>query len=94
MRIYELTIVLAGGTTAAKKKSMQEKVKKLVTSFKGKVSKVEEWGDLKLAYPIEENDTGFFLHFILELEAEFAKEIDSKLNLEEGVLRYLLVRKE
>lgn len=94
MRSYELTIVLPGGTTSAKKKSMLEKTKKMISSLKGKVGKVDDWGELDLAYSIAEKDTGIFLLFNLELEAEAAKEIDSKLNLEEGIVRYLLVRKE
>lgn len=77
-----------------KKKSVLEKTKKMISSLKGKVGKVDDWGELDLAYSIAGNDTGIFLLFNLELEAEAAKEIDSKLNLEEGIVRYLLVRKE
>ena len=94
MRKYELTIVLAGGTTPAKKKSIQAKVEKIVSDLKGKTGKVADWGKLGLEYPIKENNTGIFLHFPLELDPAKAKEIDGTLNLEEDLLRYLLVRKE
>ena len=65
MRNYELTIVLPGGTTPAKKKSEVAKIKKMITTFKGKVGKVDDWGELNLAYLIDENDTGIFLLFNL-----------------------------
>ena len=86
-----MTIVLPGSATAAKKKSVQERIEKLITGAKGKVGKVEDWGKRQLAYEIAKNDAGIFLHFPLELEGEAAKGLDAKLNLEEDVIRYLLV---
>jgi len=87
-----LTVVLPGGVTAAKKKSIQARIKKLITAAKGKIGKVEDWGEKDLAYKIAKNESGAFLHFPLELEAEAAKNLDRKLNLEEDIIRYLLVR--
>lgn len=94
MRNYELTIVLAGKTTPAKKKSQIEKIGKLIKSEKGKIAKTDDWGEIRFANPILLNEAGMFLHFQLELEPSFAKDLDSALNLEEGILRYLLVRRE
>lgn len=93
MRTYELTIVLPGKATAAKKKTTQAKVEKAIAALKGKAGKVDDWGKRELAYPIAKNETGIFLHYQLELEPESAKNLDSKLNLEENVIRYLLVKK-
>jgi len=94
MRNYELTVVLPGKTTTAKKKAVQEKVGKLVKGLKGKAGKLNDWGKKELAYPIEDNETGVFLHYQLELEPEAAKVINAQLNLEEDIIRYLLVKKE
>jgi len=89
---YELTVVLSGNTTVAKKKNTQEAIAKIVKIIGGKVGKVENWGKKELAYKIAKNDSGIFLHFPLELEAEAAKNLDTKLNLEEDIIRYLLIR--
>ncbi len=94
MRKYELTIVLPGGLTAAKKKSAIEKIGKIIKTLKGKISKQDDWGEIDFAYPIKKNTAGIFLLFNLELEAESAKAISNKLKFEEEILRYLLVRKE
>lgn len=94
MRKYELTVVLPGKTTAAKKRSTQTKLEKMIKGVKGKVGKVDDWGKIELSYPLAKNDAGVFLHFPLELEPEAAKGLDSKLNLEEDIIRYLLVREE
>ena len=86
--------MLPGGTTPARKKSVVEKIKKMLTTLKGKVGKVVDWGEIELAYPIKKSTAGVFLHFHLELDAQAVKTIADKLKLEEDIIRYLLVKKE
>lgn len=92
MNNYELTIVLPGKMSNSKRKSSRELIEKLVKTLKGKIKKVNDWGELDLAYPIVKNDTGVFVHFDLELEPQSPKSIDEKLKMEEDVIRYLLVK--
>jgi small subunit ribosomal protein S6 len=94
MENYELTVVLAGNATAAKKKSAQEAIAKIVKIIGGKVGKIEDWGKKELSYDIAKNDSGVFLHYNLELDGESVKMLPQKFNLEENIIRYLLVRKE
>jgi len=91
---YELTLMVAGSATAAKKKSVNQLIEKTVKVFGGKITKNEDWGELELAYQIEKRKTGVFLHFVLELGKASAKTLTQKLNLENDVLRYLLVKQE
>ncbi|OGM18423.1 30S ribosomal protein S6 [Candidatus Woesebacteria bacterium RIFCSPHIGHO2_01_FULL_38_10] len=92
MNAYELTVVLPGKITPAKKKQVLEKIESLIKTLKGKVKKIEEWGEIELAYTIKKNTTGFFLHFILELESKSGKILNSKFRLEEDIIRYLLIK--
>lgn len=92
MRNYELTLVLDGKATTAKKKTQQESIEKIVNTLKGKVVKFEDWGLKDLASPIGKNTSGIFLHFKLELESKAAKQLTIKLRSEETVLRHLLIR--
>lgn len=94
MKNYELTIVLPGDVTAAKKKKTVEIVEKIITTLKGKIKKSDEWGKLDLAYPIDEKESGVFIHSRLELESGVAKELAAKLKMEEGLMRYLLVHSD
>ncbi len=86
MQKYELTVLLSEKATAAKKKSISEKVTKLIETFKGKVGKVEDWE--------EKVPTGVYLYFPLELEKESAGGLSAKLKAEEEVVKYLLIRKD
>jgi len=91
---YELTIVMDGKSTPAKKKTAGEKIEKLVKTNKGKIVKSDDWGSKDLAYTIGESDTGSFMYYELELESEGARTIPNKLKLEDDVIRYLLVKEE
>ncbi len=94
MQKYELTVVLPGKTSAAKKKAFVEKLEKTVDAMEGKLGKLEDWGEKPLAYEIKKNEVGNYLHFPLELISTKAGQIDAKLKVDDEVLRYLLVRVE
>ena len=94
MQKYELTLVLDGKASAAKKKVATELVEKVVAISKGKIGKVEDWGTKDLAYKIGKSATGVYLHFPLELEARSAKDVTAKLRANEDIIRYLLIVKD
>lgn len=93
MNKYELTVVLPGKATAAKKKSVTESIEKLAKILKGKVGKVDDWGVIDFAYLIKKNTQGAFLSFPLEIEASMVSQLDTKLRMEDNIIRYLIVRK-
>lgn len=94
MQKYELTVVLDGKVTPAKKKTLRESVEKTVDLFKGKIGTVEDWGEKTLAYQINKSTSGIFLFFPLELDPQEAKALSTKLSQEEGIIRYLIIKKE
>ena len=94
MHNYELVLVTDGKMTAAKKKTVLEKIEKLVSSVKGKVGKVNEWGTKELAYKIGKSDSGAYFILPVELDGAGAKDISTKLRLENDLIRYLLIRKD
>ena len=90
--IYELTIVLDGKATAAKKKAVIELIEKLVKVVSGKIIKKDDWGVKDFAYPIGKINSGYYMFFELELETDKVKDINQKLVIEEDVLRFLIVK--
>jgi len=93
MQKYELTVLLDGKATSAKKKSVRDEVEKLVKEAKGKVGEVEDWGEKTLAYKIGKSESGNYLFFPLELDPQEVKGLSTKLNINENVVRLLLIRK-
>lgn len=94
MQSYNLTIVVDGELTPAKRKTVKESMEKLLSSLKGKVSEVSDLGTKDLAYPIKKARTGYFWNYSVDLEGDAAKGVLSKLQHDDNLLRYLLVRKE
>ena len=92
MNTYELTVVLPGDVSSAKKKSVHDRIEKLIKAGKGKVVKTDDWGKIELSYVIKKETTGYFSHFNLDIEPETAKNLKDKLRLDNDIIRYLLVR--
>lgn len=107
MRDYELTLVLDGDLSSEKQKSQLEKIKKIINDLGGKVKKTVEWGKKQLAYPIffvgslsgqkdkqatSKKTTGYYFLWEISLPAPEVINFTKKIKLEEGVLRYLLVK--
>ena len=77
----------------------EEAVKAVVEKFtsliaeNGTISEVNEWGKRKLAYPINDQPEGYYVLVKFTSPAEFPAELDRVVNITEGVLRSLTVKK-
>ena len=53
---------------------------------------VEEWGNCKLAYPINYKTEGYYVLTTFAAASELPRELERNLNNDEGILRFLVVR--
>ena len=83
MNKYELNVVIDSKATPAKKKAVTEKITKMVDLAKGKVTKMEDFGDKKY---------GIVLLFVLELGPEAAKGLVTKVRQDEDVIKQLMIK--
>ena len=93
-KLYELTVLLSGNSTAEDLKAASAAIGKLVTSKKGKVEKEESWGKKFLAYAIAKKTEAFYLYFELSLEASEAQAFERDIRLMDTIMRSLFVIKE
>ncbi len=94
MNNYELTIVLPGEVSSAKKKAVQERIEKTIKTNDGKVKKTDEWGKIDLSYRIKNEKIGLFIHFDLEIGSKEVKVLRESLRLDNDIIRYLLIRED
>ena len=59
----------------------------------GSAVEVEEWGNRKLAYPINFKNEGYYVLMSFTSGPEFPKELDRVFRITEGVMRSLIVCK-
>ena len=77
----------------------EENTAALVAKFKtlaeqnGSAVEVEEWGNRKLAYPINYKTEGYYVLMTFVSGPAFPRELDRKLRIAEGVMRSLIVCK-
>jgi len=92
MNKYELTIILEGKTTSAKKKTVLETLEKSIKMLEGKIEKAEDWGVKELFHEIKKEKQGLYLHMPFELLAKSIKPLEIKLKAMENILRYLIIK--
>lgn len=93
MNLYLLTLVLKPKMEEQERKTLLDSIVKKITGSDGKVEKEDLWGERPLVYPIKRQASGFYAHFEIAADPKNAKGLDKSLDLEEDVLRYLLIRK-
>ena len=94
MTKYELAVVLSAKPEDETRAATLEKVKELVTSFGGEISKVMETGKRRLAYEIQKQTEGYYYFIKFEAEPSCPAEVESRIRIMDGILRYLIVKDE
>ncbi len=94
MRTYELMYVIDPRVSEQEAETVNEAVRKLVTDNGAKITKEDDWGRRKLAYPIEKQTEGRYMLMYLHAETAFegVPELERRLEQSDKVLRYLTVR--
>lgn len=87
---YEFTMVLNTKLGEEGIAALVEKYTQLI-SDNGSIEKVEEWGKRKLAYEIEDETEGYYVHFAFTAAPAFPAELNRISGITDGVLRYLAV---
>ncbi|MCR5802151.1 MAG: 30S ribosomal protein S6 [Lachnospiraceae bacterium] len=94
MNKYELAVVLSATLDDDGRAATLDKCKALVERFGGKIAEVEEWGKKKLAYEIQKSKEGFYYFIRFEAEPTAPAEIESRVRIMDGVIRFLCVRQD
>lgn len=80
-------------------KNGDEAVAGLVEKFKalieanGTLESVDDWGNRKLAYLINDEDEGHYTLYNFSCEADFPAELERVYKITDGVLRWLVIKK-
>ena len=94
MKAYELLLLTNPSLDDEARPAVLEKVRNLITADGGTVDSVDEWGKRKLAYEIESLSEGDYTLFDFHAAPAAIAEVDRVLHITDGVVRYMLVRRE
>ncbi|MEG2597351.1 MAG: 30S ribosomal protein S6 [Oscillospiraceae bacterium] len=87
---YEAIIVFSMKQGEETVKALNEKFTTLIQE-NGTIEKVDEWGKRMLAYPINDENEGFYVLYHFNSVPSFPVELDRKLKITDGILRSLIV---
>ena len=94
MSKYELAVVVSAKLEDDARAEVIEKVKALVTRFGGNITDVDEWGKKRLAYEIQKMKEAYYYFIHFESETTTPGEIEERIRIMYGVIRYLCVKQE
>jgi len=94
MNKYELGVVIRADLEEEVFRAELERVKGFIDRFGGTIEKIDDWGRRKLAYPINKLTEGMYSFITYSSEGGTPKEVESRLRLQENVLRFLTIRRD
>jgi len=93
MNRYEMIYIIDTGLEETARKALIERVSDLITGNGGEIEKVDEtWGKRRLAYAINYKTEGWYVLVTFKAPAELPRELERNLQINENVLRYLVVK--
>ena len=92
MNKYELAVVVSAKIEDEERAAVLDKCKALVERFGGTITEVDDWGKKRLAYEVQKMKEAFYYFIQFDGEADVPAEIESRIRLNENVVRYLCVR--
>ena len=94
MNKYEMAVVVSAKVEDDVRVATVEQVKEYIARFGGNVTNVDEWGKKKLAYEIQKMKEGFYYFVKFESDTTTPIEVEQRIRIMDGVIRYLCVKQE
>ncbi len=89
---YELVYIVRPTVEEQALAAVNERVEKLIATGGGEITRRDDWGKRRLAYPILNFNEGFYTVLQMNLPPTAIRELERSLKLTEDILRYLVVR--
>ena len=93
MNLYETIYIIKPDVEEEAVKAIVEKFKALV-EVNGEFETIDDWGKRKLAYPINDENEGYYVLANYSAESDFPRELERNFKITEGILKYIIIRKD
>ena len=94
MRNYEIMFILSTQLTDEEKQAGIKLVEDTLTKAGAVEIKTEVWGERKLAYPIKKKENGYYVLTTFQIDGIKLAEVEARLNIEESILKYMIVKND
>ncbi|MEW9121399.1 MAG: 30S ribosomal protein S6 [Thermotaleaceae bacterium] len=93
MRQYETMFILKSNLEEEKRNEVINKFKGIIETD-GEIESVDEWGNRKLAYPINKLNDGYYVLVKFKAGTDLPKELDRNFKISDDVIRHIIVNLE
>lgn len=90
---YELVAIVSPEANEETVAGKIDGVSQLIVGRQGVVEETQRWGKKRLAYPIKKFVEGNYALLRFKLEPSYVLELRQKLEADESILRYLVIKK-
>lgn len=91
MSKYELALIIKPVLSEQEiEKYLTDLEKKIVSTYKGKIESQDRWGNRKLTYKIQGQNSGFYCFLVISLLSSEIKKLENKLSIDNNLLRYVI----
>ncbi|MDY2609988.1 MAG: 30S ribosomal protein S6 [Eubacteriales bacterium] len=88
---YETMFIVDAQLSEEATQAIVEKFKTLIEKH-ATITKLDEWGKRRLAYPINDQNEGYYVLVNFEADGAFIAELDRIFNITDGIIRSMTVR--
>lgn len=70
----------------------EDRVKKIIADNGGEITKTDNWGKRKLAYPINKQEHAVYVFYDVLMPAENVQKAEQTLNITDEIIRFLITK--
>lgn len=93
MRKYEAMLIFVPNMEEEKRNNLLKRFKEIIESD-GTISNVDEWGNRKLAYEINDYTDGYYVVLNFESTPKVVDEIDRIAKISDDIMRHMIVKED
>lgn len=90
---YETIFIISSEVGEEGTKALVEKFKTLLETS-AQLENIDEWGKRKLAYPVNDRNDGYYVLANFSADSQFPSELERIFKITEGILKYIVIKKE
>ena len=94
MNQYEVMYVIDAALEDSARVELINRFSDLVKKNGGEIDRVDEWGKRRLAYAINYKTEGYYVLMYIKAPSELPRELERNMQINDSVLRYLVIRYE
>ncbi|GAY78962.1 SSU ribosomal protein S6p [Sporolactobacillus inulinus] len=94
VRAYEIMYILRPDLEEEQEKSVKEKLASILTNNGAEIKEVKEMGKRRLAYEINDFNTGVYTVLYVNAGSEAINEFDRLVKINDDVLRFMTIKDE